>query len=436
VKIAKSEFRRRRKELIRMVGTGNIAVIASAPVSQRNRDIEYPYRQDSDFYYLTGFEESDALAVFVPGRRPAEYILFCREMDETMALWTGRNAGLKGAREEFGADDAFPIDDVDDILPGLMENREKVFYPMGRDNHLDQQLLDCVRQLRDQVRNGVSAPMEFVSLEQLLHEMRLYKSPAEQKLMRKAAQVSAKAHVRAMQATRPGLYEYQVEAELMHEFTSNGMRFPAYPSIVAGGNNACVLHYTENRDPLQEGSLLLIDAGAEHQNYAADITRTFPVSGRFSEAQRALYQVVLDAQLAAIEQVRPGSHWNDPHDAAVRVLTRGLIELGLLQGRLASLIKNESYKKFYMHRTGHWLGMDVHDVGDYKVDGKWRLLEPGMVLTVEPGLYVAADCQDVDERWRGIGIRIEDDVLVTQDGCEVLSANVPKTVSEIEQLMA
>ncbi len=419
-----------------MVGAGNIAVIASAPVSQRNRDVEYPYRQDSDFYYLTGFEESGALAVFVPGRRPAEYILFCREMDETMALWIGRNAGLKGAKEEFGADDAFPIDDVDDILPGLMENRDKVFYPMGRDNHLDQQLLDYVRQLRDQVRSGVSAPMEFVSLEHLLHEMRLYKSPAEQNLMRKAAQVSAKAHVRAMQATRPGLYEYQVEAELMHEFTSNGMRFPAYPSIVAGGNNACVLHYTENRDPLQEGSLLLIDAGAEHQNYAADITRTFPISGRFSEAQRALYQLVLDAQLAAIEQVRPGSHWNDPHDAAIRVLTRGLIELGLLQGRLASLIKDESYKKFYMHRTGHWLGMDVHDVGDYKVDGKWRLLEPGMVLTVEPGLYVAADCKDVDQKWRGIGIRIEDDVLVTQGGCEVLSANVPKTVSEIEQLMA
>lgn len=419
-----------------MVGAGNIAVIASAPVSQRNRDVEYPYRQDSDFYYLTGFEESGALAVFVPGRRPAEYILFCREMDETMALWIGRNAGLKGAREEFGADDAFPIDDVDDILPGLMENRDKVFYPMGRDNHLDQQLLDYVRQLRDQVRSGVSAPMEFVSLEHLLHEMRLYKSPAEQNLMRKAAQVSAKAHVRAMQATRPGLYEYQVEAELMHEFTSNGMRFPAYPSIVAGGNNACVLHYTENRDPLQEGSLLLIDAGAEHQNYAADITRTFPISGRFSEAQRALYQLVLDAQLAAIEQVRPGSHWNDPHDAAIRVLTRGLIELGLLQGRLASLIKDESYKKFYMHRTGHWLGMDVHDVGDYKVDGKWRLLEPGMVLTVEPGLYVAADCKDVDQKWRGIGIRIEDDVLVTQGGCEVLSANAPKTVSEIEQLMA
>jgi Xaa-Pro aminopeptidase len=436
VKIEKSEFKRRRKEFIRMVGAGNIAVIASAPVSQRNRDVEYPYRQDSDFYYLTGFEESGALAVFVPGRRPAEYILFCREMDETMALWIGRNAGLKGAREEFGADDAFPIDDVDDILPGLMENRDKVFYPMGRDNHLDQQLLDYVRQLRDQVRSGVSAPMEFVSLEHLLHEMRLYKSPAEQNLMRKAAQVSAKAHVRAMQATRPGLYEYQVEAELMHEFTSNGMRFPAYPSIVAGGNNACVLHYTENRDPLQEGSLLLIDAGAEHQNYAADITRTFPISGRFSEAQRALYQLVLDAQLAAIEQVRPGSHWNDPHDAAIRVLTRGLIELGLLQGRLASLIKDESYKKFYMHRTGHWLGMDVHDVGDYKVDGKWRLLEPGMVLTVEPGLYVAADCKDVDQKWRGIGIRIEDDVLVTQGGCEVLSANVPKTVSEIEQLMA
>lgn len=421
---------------MRMVGAGNIAVIASAPVSQRNNDVDFPYRQDSDFCYLTGFEEPDALAVFVPGRRPAEYLLFCREFDETMALWTGLHAGIEGAKDIYGADDAFPITDVDEILPGLMENKGRVFYPMGRNRELDQQLLEWIKQLRDRVRSGISAPMEFVSMEHLLHELRLYKSTAELKLMRKAAKVSAKAHIRAMQATRSGLYEYQIEAELLHEFARAGMRSPAYPSIVAGGRNACVLHYTANNAKLQAGDLLLIDAGAENKNYAADITRTFPVSGRYNEAQGLLYQLVLDAQLAAIDKVRPGNHWNDPHQAAINVLTRGLVDLGLLKGRVANLIKKEGYKKFYMHRTGHWLGMDVHDVGDYKVDGEWRLLEPGMVLTVEPGLYIPVECNGVEEKWRGIGIRIEDDVVVTKDSCEVLSLGVPKTIAAIEELMA
>ncbi len=418
------------------MGTGNIALIASGQVSQRNNDVNYPYRQDSDFYYLTGFEEPDALAVFVPGRRPAEYILFCREFDETMALWTGRHAGIEGAKQVHGADDAFPIDDVDDIVPGLMENKGRVFYPMGRNSELDQQLIEWVKQLRERVRSGISAPMEFIAMENILHEMRLIKSAAELKVMQKAANVSAKAHIRAMQAARAGLYEHQIEAELLHEFIQNGMRSPAYPSIVAGGRNACVLHYTRNKDKLQDGDLLLIDAGAENQNYASDITRTFPVSGRFSDTQRLLYQLVLDAQLAAIGKVRPGNRWNDPHDAAIKVLTRGLVDLDLLKGRVSDLIKNEGYKKFYMHRTGHWLGMDVHDVGNYKVDGKWRLLEPGMVLTVEPGLYVSADCADVEKRWCGIGIRIEDDVVVTNEGCEVLSSKAPKTIHEIEALMS
>ncbi|MCI0666574.1 MAG: Xaa-Pro aminopeptidase [Methylococcaceae bacterium] len=434
--MANSEYRRRRKEFMRMVGTGNIALIASAPVSKRNNDVDYPYRQDSDFVYLTGFEEPKALAVFVPGRRPAEYILFCREFDATMALWTGHHAGIEGAKKLYEADDAFPIDDVDEILPGLMENKARVFYPMGRNGELDHQVLEWVKQLRQRVRSGISAPMEFVAIENLLHEMRLYKTAAELKLMRRAANVSAKAHIRAMRAARAGLYEHQIEAELLHEFTHNGMRSTAYPSIVAGGRNACVLHYTQNRDKLQDGDLLLIDAGAENQNYASDVTRTFPVSGRFSEAQKLLYQLVLDAQLAAIAKVRPGNHWDDPHDAAIKVLTRGLVDFGLLKGRISNLIKNEAYKKFYMHRTGHWLGMDVHDVGNYKVDGRWRLLEPGMVLTVEPGLYVSADCTDVEKKWRGIGIRIEDDVLVTKDGCEVLTSGVPKTIAEIEELMA
>ncbi|MGR9107321.1 MAG: Xaa-Pro aminopeptidase [Gammaproteobacteria bacterium] len=434
--MAKNEFRHRRKEFLRLVGTGNIALIASAPVSQRNNDVDYPYRQDSDFYYLTGFDEPEALAVFIPGRRPAEYVLFCREFDETMALWTGHHAGIEGAKEVYGADDAFPIADVDEILPGLMENKGRVIYPMGRNSDLHHQVLEWVKQLRDKVRSGISAPMEFVAIENLVHEMRLYKSAAELKLMRNAAKVSATAHIRAMQTARAGLYEHQIEAELLHEFTRNGMRHPAYPSIVAGGSNACVLHYTQNKDKLKDGDLLLIDAGAENQYYASDITRTFPISGRFSEAQRLLYQLVLDAQLAAIEKVRPGNHWNDPHDAAVKVLTRGLVDLGLLKGRVSQLIKKEAYKKFYMHRTGHWLGMDVHDVGTYKFDDQWRLLEAGMVLTVEPGVYVAADCHDVEKKWRGIGIRIEDDVCVTDDGCEVLSWEVPKTIAEIEALMA
>jgi Xaa-Pro aminopeptidase len=292
-----------------------------------------------------------------------------------------------------------------------------------------------VHQLREKVRAGAKPPTEFIALEGILHEMRLFKSEAELDAMRHAATLSAQAHRRAMLTCRPGLHEHAIEAELLHELIRHGLRVPAYPSIVAGGNNACVLHYTENGDILRDGDLLLIDAGAEYQNYAADITRTFPVNGRFSEPQKLLYQLVLDAQLAAIAEIRPGKRWNEPHDAAVHALTKGLVKLGILKGKVSKLIKDEAYKPFYMHRTGHWLGMDVHDVGDYKTDGEWRTLEPGMVLTVEPGLYVAHSCQDVDPQWRGIGIRIEDDVAVTQDGCEILTAGVPKTIDAIETLM-
>lgn len=433
--MTRNEFKKRRKQLMSIVGKGNMAIIAGAPVRIRNRDVEYPYRQDSDFYYLTGFDEPGALAAFVPGRKQGEYLLFCREFDQEKALWTGSQAGIEGAREIHGADDAFPIDDIDDILPGLLENRERVYYPMGRDSELDLHLMEWVNQLRDKARSGIHAPVEFISLEHVLHEMRLFKSEAELRLMRRAAQVSGRAHLRAMRMCKPGMYEYQIEAEIVHEFMRNGLRSPAYPSIVAGGANACVLHYTENEDELRDGELLLIDAGAECDHYAADITRTFPVSGKFTAPQRALYELVLEAQVAAIDGVRPGAHWNDAHDAAVQVLTKGLVRLGLLKGRVAKLVKDEAYKKFYMHRIGHWLGMDVHDVGDYKVDGEWRLLEPGMVLTIEPGLYVPRDCKEVDEQWRGIGIRIEDDVLVTQDGRDILTGAAPKTVEEIERLM-
>ncbi|HYE34876.1 Xaa-Pro aminopeptidase [Methylocaldum sp.] len=431
-----SEFKVRRKQLAHRIKKKSVALIASAPASVRNRDVEYPYRQDSDFHYLTGFNEPEAVAVFVPGRKQGEYILFCREFDPTKALWTGKYAGLEGARDAFGADEAFPIDELDEILPGLLENRERVYFPIGHDPELDHQVFAAVNELRGKVRTGVRAPFEFVSLEHLLHEQRLIKTPHEIHLMRKAADVSVLAHKRAMRNCKPGCYEYQIEAELLHEFTRHGMRAPAYPCIVAGGHNTCVLHYTENKDVLRDGDLLLIDAGAEYENYASDITRTFPINGTFGESQRLLYELVLEAQLDAIKQVRPDKRWNDPHDAAVHTLTKGLVKLGLLEGRVSKLIKDEAYKKFYMHRTGHWLGMDVHDVGEYRIDGEWRTLEPGMVLTVEPGLYIAPDCHDVDPKWRGIGIRIEDDVLVTKEGYEVLTDGLPKTVAEIEAFMA
>ncbi len=430
-----SEFKKRRKQLMQRIGKGNLALIGSASTHARNRDVNYPFRQDSDFYYLTGFNEPDSLAVFIPEREQGEYILFCREFDEKKALWEGAHAGLEGATTHYEADDSFPIEDLNDILPGMLENKTKVFYPMGRDSDLDHKLLDWINHIRRQSRTGVIAPGELVSLEHILHEMRLFKSAAELKLMRRAATVSAAAHVRAMQKCKAGLYEYQIEAEIINHFLQDGLRAVAYPSIVAGGKNACTLHYTENASKLKNGDLLLVDAGAECDHYAADITRTYPVSGHFSEPQKQLYQLVLDSQLAAIEEIKPKQSMQFAHEASVNVLTKGLVSLGLLKGRVATLIKNEKYKQFYMHRIGHWLGMDVHDVGDYKINQEWRVLERGMVLTIEPGLYIPADCKTVDEQWRGIGIRIEDDILVTADGHEVLTCDVPKTIAEIERLM-
>lgn len=433
--ITPGEFKKRRNSLMRRMKKNGIALLSSAPAAPRNRDVEFPYRQDSDFHYLTGFDETDAVAVIAPGRKEGEFILFCREYDETKAIWTGKHAGLEGAREIYGADESFPIGKLGELLPDLMEGRRSVYYPIGANSVLDRQVMEAVNALRGRARAGGRPPEEFIVLESLLHEMRLHKRPEEIQVMRKAAEVSVEAHKRAMAACRPGMYEYQIEAELTHEFMRHGLRYSAYPSIVAGGTNACVLHYTQNSDVLRDGDLLLIDAGAEFGNYASDITRTFPVNGQFSEAQKKLYELVLDAQSAAIEQVRPGNSWIAPHEAAVRVLVKGLAKLGLLRGQVNKLIRDEAYKPFYMHRTGHWLGMDVHDVGDYKVDGDWRKLEPGMVLTVEPGLYIAPTVLDVDVKWRGIGIRIEDDVLVTEKGCEVLTRAMPKTVEEIESFM-
>jgi Xaa-Pro aminopeptidase len=433
--ISQKEYSRRRRQLMRMMGRDAIAIIPAAPETVRNRDVEYPYRPDSDFYYLTGFAEPEAVAVLVPKRQHGEYLLFCRERDPKMETWTGRRAGTSGAVEAFGADDAFPISDIDDVLPGLLESRERVFYTMGAFPDFDKRIIEWVNRIRQGARAGSRTPDEFIALEHLLHDMRLYKSKSEVRVMRTAARTACKAHRRAMQVCRPGMHEYEIEAELLHEFRRSGM-VPAYPSIVGGGENGCVLHYTTNSGRLQDGDLLLIDAGAEYDCYASDITRTFPVNGRFSAPQKALYEVVLAAQAAAIRQVRAGNHWNAPHTAAVRELTRGLIRLGLLKGKPAGLIKQEAYRRYYMHRTGHWLGMDVHDVGDYKVGGEWRVLEPGMVLTVEPGLYIPAGSRGVARKWWGIGIRVEDDVLVTKAGPEVLSAAVPKTVADIETLMA
>lgn len=419
---------------MRMMGKGGIAILPAAPVHKRNRDSEYAYRQDSDFLYLSGFEEPESVAVLIPGRDHGEYILFCRERDPVRETWDGRRAGTEGAVAGFGADDAFPMSDIDDILPGLLERCERVYYTMGVHPDFDQRLMGWVNELRAQAGKGRHTPQEFVALDHMLHDMRLYKSRAEISTMRKAAKIAATAHRRAMKAVRPGMKEYEIEAEFLHEFRRHGSQ-PSYNLIVGGGANACVLHYTENNAQLDGGDLLLIDAGCEVDGYASDITRTFPINGRFSAAQRAIYDVVLKAHQAAIDKVRPGNHWNEPHDAAVRAITRGLVKLGLLKGRLPTLIKEEAYKPFFMHRTGHWLGLDVHDVGDYKVGEEWRLLEPGMVLTVEPGIYIAPDAKGVAAKWRGIGVRIEDDVLVTRDGCDVLSRSVPTDPEAIEQLI-
>lgn len=436
MRISKTEFARRRKQLMAQMEPNSIAIVPAAPERSRSRDTEYHYRQDSDFLYLSGFEEPQAVLVLIPGRDHGEFVLFVRERNREREIWDGYRAGPEGACSEFDADDAFPIDDIDEILPGLLEGRQRVYYSMGKDSEFDKHVMDWVNTIRAKVRSGATPPGEFLDLSHFLNDMRLFKSAAELRVMKEAGEISARAHVRAMKASKPGVMEYQLEAEILHEFQMSGARFPAYNSIVGGGKNGCILHYIENSAPLKNGDLVLIDAGCELDYYAADITRTFPVNGKFSPEQKALYEICLQAQLEAIAECKPGKHWNDPHEATVRVITEGLVKVGLLEGDVSELIKSEAYKEFYMHRAGHWLGMDVHDVGDYKVGGEWRVLEPGMVMTVEPGIYVAPDNERVAKKWRGIGIRIEDDVVITKDGNEVLTCAVPKTVAEIEALMA
>jgi Xaa-Pro aminopeptidase len=430
----KNEFARRRKTLMRMVGEDGIVILPSAPVRIRSRDVEYRYRQDSDFYYLTGFAEPNAVAVLAPGRENGEFVLFCRDRDKMKERWDGSRAGPDGAIARFSADDAFPIDDIDDILPGLLESRSRVYYTMGAYADFDQRITEWVKSLRSRESSGVHTPHEFIALDHILHDMRLYKSRAEISVMRKAAKIAVGAHRRAMSVVTPGMYEYEIEAEYVHEFRRHDATI-SYAPIVGSGANSCTLHYVDNNAVLAKGDLLLIDAGCEYDYYASDITRTIPVSGKFSAEQRAVYEIVLEAQLAAIEKTVKGNHWNDPHDAAVRVITKGLKKIGQLDGTVAKLIRDEAYREFFMHKTGHWIGMDVHDVGDYKVGDEWRFLEPGMVTTVEPGIYIPAN-RKTPARWRNIGVRIEDDVAVTSNGPDVLSKGLEKDPDEIESLMS
>jgi Xaa-Pro aminopeptidase len=421
----------RRARLAATLGDG-IAIVATAPEVPRNRDTHYPYRHDSYFYWLTGFAEPEAVVVVVGGEKP-EAILFCRDKDETREIWDGFRYGPAAAQEQFGFDAAYSINELDARLPDLMGNRARLAYAVGQDPAWDARVIGWLNAVRTKTRQGIVAPGEIVDVRHALDEMRLIKDVHELSLMRRAAEISTGAHRAAMRATRPGRHEYEIEAELLCAFRSGGAEAPAYTSIVASGANACVLHYVFNNQPLRDGDLLLIDAAAEFGSYAADITRTFPVNGRFSAAQRDAYELVLAAQAAAIGEVRPGAPWNAPHDAAVRVLTQGMVDLKLLEGSVDGLIESKAYDRFYMHRTGLWLGLDVHDAGEYKLGGEWRPLQPGMTLTVEPGLYIRP-ADDVPEALWNIGIRIEDDVAVTASGCEVLTSP-PKTVAEIEAWM-
>lgn len=422
----------RRARLATTIGDA-VAIIATAPERQRSRDSHYPYRFDSYFYYLTGFAEPEAVYVLIGGAQPRS-LLFCRSKNEEREIWDGFRHGPLGAKTAFALDEAFPIEALDDEMPKLLADKDRVYFSLGADPGWDARLTAWINAVRALVRTGVHAPTAIIDLRSILDAMRLVKDDHELATMRAAADISAQAHRRAMRIARPGLREYEVEAEIVHEFVRRGAQSPAYTSIVASGANACVLHYITNRAMLNADDLLLIDAGCELNGYAADITRTFPVNGRFAGAGKALYEVVLEAQLRAIEAVQPNSAFNDPHDAAVRVLVRGLLDLGLLNGDADGIIETGAYKRFYMHRTGHWLGLDVHDAGEYGAEGKWTRLQPGMVLTVEPGLYVRAG-DDIPEEFRNIGIRIEDDVLVTRGGSEILTAGVPKAIAEIEALM-
>jgi Xaa-Pro aminopeptidase len=430
-----AEFSKRRKQLMKKIGPNSIFILNAAPLVFRNNDAAYPYRQKSDFYYLTGFVEPEAVLVLAPKRKEGEFVLFNRPKNRAEEIWEGVRAGQKNAKTHFGADESFPYDMLDATLPELLAGRDEIHYSLGLDIPFDQILLNAVNKLRGKVRNGTQPPFAFIDITPTLHEMRLIKSPAEISLMRQAAEISAKAHRVAMQKCRPGLNESQLEAELNDVFQRHNARYVAYNSIVGSGANSCILHYVANNQIIKKDDLVLIDAGCEFEHYASDITRTFPANGRFSPEQRAVYEIVLAAQLAGIKAVRPGADFSAYHTTIVKIITQGLVDLGLLKGRVDSLIEQLAYAPFYMHKSGHWLGLDVHDVGRYTLADKWRKLQPGMVLTVEPGIYISAGTKGIAKRWHNIGIRIEDDILVTKTGNEVLSQGAPKSIADIEALM-
>ena len=434
-RIPQSEFKRRRARLMSMMEPGSVAILPTSATLIRNRDTEFPFRQDSDFYYLSGFVEPEGVLFLVPGRKAGEVILFCRDRDAEREQWTGERLGPERAVQTLGVDDAFPISDLDDIAPGLLEGRHRVYYGLGARAEFDRRVLEWLGGIRARVKNGAVPPGELAELGLLLHELRLVKSPAELKVMRAAAAVTAAAHDRVLRVCRPGLTEARLEAELLYAFALGGARHPAYECIVGAGENACVMHYVRNDGPLAEGDLVLIDAGAEYEHYASDVTRTYPINGRYSGEQRALYEVVLRAQYAAIDACRVGAHFNAPHEAAVRVTVEGLLDLGILSGDIDELIETEAHRRFTVHKSSHWLGLDVHDVGEYRIGPQWRELQPNMVLTIEPGCYIPSTMQDVPARFRGIGIRIEDDVRVTDDAPEVLTTAIPKRIDDVEHAM-
>ncbi|MEJ2898086.1 Xaa-Pro aminopeptidase [Acinetobacter sp. NS-4] len=438
MKLTQADFQERRDRLAEEMGPHSIAIIATSPVAMRNRDADYKFRADSSFFYLTGFAEPEAVAVIETFESIDEgytYSLFCRERNREMEIWNGYRAGVDGAVDDYEADEAYAIDLLDEEIIEKLLDKQKLFYRIGQQADFDSRVAKWIAQASGESRKGTSAPAHVIQLDRILDEMRLHKSEKEIKLMQLASNISAEAHTRAMQTVKPGMMEYALEAELNYVFGKNGC-LPSYNSIVGGGKNGCILHYVENDKELRDGDLVLIDAACEYQLYASDITRTFPVNGKFSPEQKALYELVLKAQLAAIDVVRVGNSYKEPHNVAVRILVQGLLDLGLMQGDLEEIIEKETFRQFYMHGTGHWLGMDVHDVGSYKIDGEWRTYEDGMVVTVEPGLYIAPDDETVDAKWRGIGIRIEDDVVATENGPLVLTKDVVKTVEDIEVLMA
>lgn len=434
--IKMAEYAKRRGELMQQVGPKGIVILPSASERVRNGDAMYAYRQNSDFYYLTGFDEPEAVLVLAPKRKEGEFILFNRVRDPDREIWDGPRAGQVGARRDFKANQSFPYNELALMLPELLEGRETIHYPLGINREFDKLLMVGMGKIRSKIRGGLQSPVAFADITPTLHEMRLFKSAAEIDIMQQAVDITAKAHLRAMQVCKPGMHEYQLEAELLHQFVQHGARFTAYSSIVGAGRNSCVLHYINNTAKIKDGDLVLIDAGAEYQNYAADITRAFPANGKFTGEQRAIYELVLESQIAAIKAVKPGAPWTAPQTVIIKVLTQGLIDLGILKGKVDSLIEKKAYLPFYMHNSGHWLGLDVHDVGRYRIEGKWRPFKAGMMLTVEPGIYISSDMPGVHKRWHNIGVRIEDDVLVTKTGRQVLSQQIPKTIVDIETVMA